>query len=208
MGCPIRPHCAFFVCRQKRGGYLDSSSQQPSRAIPKRGLWINASIGGSSIDAVSYGRGVSYLHDGKHLISVRFVHSKPIGLGFGGGDEPDERAREIGVLYGRASQNTIGLASFSVGLGRVTGVRRGKLLRRVDEGCWWGFGFGGCDDSYNIYEERTFDTIAIPVEAQLLWMPTFRIRAPLGIGLHGFANLNPELSYWGMSLCLSLGKAW
>ena len=50
--------------------------------------------------------------------------------------------------------------------------------------------------------EKIGPTIGIPLEIQLFWRPA----RFLGIGLYGFANLNPEESFAGVSLSLQLGK--
>jgi len=159
-----------------------------------REFWINAGAGGCSV-GISSGLSCSYLQAGKHLMSARFVYSKQFDILWG--DEPEEKALEIGVLYGRAFQGRFGLASLSAGLGVVTGVRHGAFLRHVGSGGWI-----FSSSSYDIYEERTLRTIGIPVDAQLLLVP----HPFLGIGLHGFANLNSERSYYGVLLCLSFGK--
>jgi len=189
--------------------YADSvSARGSSRTILNRYLWLNAGIGGSTIEeGIASGWVVSYHHAGKHLISIRFVEAEAIELGFGRErDQPEEKARGIGVLYGRVAQNSAGLASFSAGLGIVTGVRQGKFLRHHSSTpCSW---ILCVNDEYDIYERETFDTLAIPIEAQLIFMPDishFRFR--LGVGLYGFANWNSELPYWGALLCLTLGTA-
>ena len=160
-----------------------------------REFWVNAGAGVCSLDGFSFVLSCSYLQAGKHLISARFVYSKQVNILWG--DEPEENALEIGVLYGRAFQGRFGLASLSAGLGVVTGVRHGALLYHVGSGGWL-----FSSSSYDIYEEQVFRTIGIPVDAQLLLVP----RPFLGIGLHGVANLNPERSYYGVLLCLSFGK--
>lgn len=87
-----------------------------------------------------------------------------------------EKVWDIGVIYGRSAKASYGLASISGGIGLVGGNRRPH------------------------YE--TFLTIGIPVEGQLFLRPL----SFLGIGIYGFANLNPEKSFVGALLCVQIGK--
>jgi hypothetical protein len=73
----------------------------------------------------------------------------------------------------------------------VGGVRRGRFL---------GSGGGWFGPSY--YESLSFTTVGIPLEAQVFFTPF----SFLGIGMCGFANLNPEKPYAGALLCLKIGK--
>ena len=174
---------------------------EPARRVQQRLSWFNAGVGGSSIeDALSFGLSFSVHQSGKHLISVRSIRSKQY-LSRGRGDLPEQEAWEIGVLYGRTLQGVIGSASLSTGFGIVNWVRHGAFLRHA-EYQYFVFWYASTR-KYDIYEKRTFSTPGIPIDVQLLAVP----HPFFGIGFHGFANLNPEQSYWGALLCLSLGIA-
>ena len=179
--------------------------QRLPRVLPDREMCFSGGIGASSIaDGFSSGLGVSYHHNRKHIISLRYVRSIPFMM-FGESYDVEEKATEIGILYGRVLQGYVGMASLAVGIGRVAGIRRGKFLRYESKTGWF---LGSYTRDYAIHEERKFDTIAIPIEAQLFWLP-LDVKAidHIGIGFYGFGNINSEKSYWGVLLCLNLGKA-
>lgn len=88
---------------------------------------------------------------------------------------------DIGVLYGRATSQQRYHASISAGLAIVGGKRD------------YGWSSSGNDVPL---------TVGLPLKAQLNWLPT----SVLGIGLQGFANINPEQSFAGLALSLQLGK--
>ena len=50
--------------------------------------------------------------------------------------------------------------------------------------------------------EEIGPTIGLPLEAQLFWR-SFRF---IGIGLYGYANINPEESFAGATLNIQIGK--
>ena len=181
--------------------HLPEEFEDLARQVEQRWAWYNVGVGGSSIeDAFSFGLSFSVHRGGKHLISVRSIRSKQY-LSRGRGDLPEQEAWEIGVLYGRTLQGVIGSASLSTGFGIVNWVRHGAFLRHA-EYQYFVFWYASTR-KYDIYEKRTFSTPGIPIDVQLLAVP----HPFFGIGFHGFANLNPEQSYWGALLCLSLGIA-
>ncbi len=138
--------------------------------------WVNAGIGFSSFSSPGISSVTSFSYQtGKHLISTRFISN--IEPCFGG-TCPDETVWDIGILYGRSSKTSYGLASLSGGISIVGGA------------------------VYQRDEEVTFLTIGIPIEVQLFWTPA----SFLGIGIYGFANLNPKESFAGALLCIQLGK--
>ena len=90
---------------------------------------------------------------------------------------------EYGLLYGRTLKSSSILISAGAGLAMVEG--------RI---------------SHGILSSKELDniepTIGMPVEVQLFWRPA----SVIGIGLYGFANLNPEESFYGCTLSLQIGK--
>ena len=76
----------------------------------------------------------------------------------------------------------------SSGISVVSGVKRGALLS------------SGLLSSK--YEKQTFFTVGLPIEGQLLFMPS----PLLGIGLYGFANINAKKSFIGILACAQIGK--
>ena len=92
----------------------------------------------------------------------------------------EETVWDVGALYGLSAKASCGFASISGGVGIIGGVR----YRRSSN------------------EWPTFLTVGIPIEGQLFWTPL----SFLGIGIYGFADLNPEKSFVGALLCIQLGK--
>ena len=88
---------------------------------------------------------------------------------------------DYGLLYGRTLKQEQVFVSVGVGLAVVEGTISHGLFSN---------------------KEKIGPTIGIPVEAQLFWRP-FRF---LGIGLYGFANLNPEEPFVGATLSFQFGK--
>jgi hypothetical protein len=97
-------------------------------------------------------------------------------------DEPAQRLREVGFLYGRPYRKQALVLSLSAGLGYVSAVDRGKLIARND------------------YERVNISTLALPFEA------TFRFEFGfIGIGGSWYGNINPKRSNSGGVFQLSLG---
>lgn len=96
---------------------------------------------------------------------------------------------DVGLLYGRATTGTVRYGSFGIGIAFVTGSYE------EDEIC---FPIGS---DFNCEEPQGFTTIGIPVEVQL----ALRGRN-IGIGVYGFANLNPESSFVGATISLHAGR--
>lgn len=168
-------------------GYISSTNlyAQDSVAVAKRpDNWLNVGIGGSSF-GLSAGLSYSLVSDNR-LYSVRGIHNTEFNIL---GPEPDETVWDLGVLYGVFKKTPNSLVSISAGLAVVGGINRGEFEYS-----------SGWFDSH--YEKNTFLTAGVPFEAQLFWRPL----KVLGIGLYGFANLNPEKSFSGGMLSLQLGN--
>jgi hypothetical protein len=88
-----------------------------------------------------------------------------------------DTAWDFGVLYGKALTPPNNLFLISGGIGLSLG--------RVT-----------VDYDY-------VSTIGIPIEVQLLFKPF----SSFGAGLYGFANINPQESYYGLTLCLTIGRS-
>ena len=100
---------------------------------------------------------------------------------------------DLGLLYGRATTGGGSYGSFGIGVAVVTGSFRedgldlcGILSDRDD-----------CPDT----SPQGFTTVGIPLEVQL----ALRGRH-VGIGIYGFANLNPESSFVGATVSLHVGR--
>lgn len=90
---------------------------------------------------------------------------------------------DYGIVYGRVLTPSTFLISLGGGLGIVDGeIRYGLLSWREPD--------------------KIEMTIGLPLEAQLFW----KALRFLGLGIYGFANINPEESFYGCTLSLQIGK--
>jgi hypothetical protein len=90
---------------------------------------------------------------------------------------------DYGLLYGIILKQQPTFVSFGVGLAFVGGSISQGLFSTKEP-------------------EKIGPTIGLPLEVQLFFRPA----RFLGIGLYGFANLNPEESFVGATISLQLGK--
>jgi len=148
--------------------------------------WVNLGLGGSSY-GISFGINGSYQIK-KNLISLRYINNVEFVLLC----STPNKIRDLGLLYGLSAKKSKGFASISIGISHVENIRRGKLISCSSSGGW----FSTCT-----YEELNYTTLGIPIEAQLFLTGKY-----VGIGIYGFANLNPESSFFGALLCIQLGK--
>lgn len=88
-----------------------------------------------------------------------------------------DNAWELGVLYGRILTPPSSPILVSGGIGLGVGGVRVK------------------------YDNVTI--IGAPIEVQLLYKPN----SPIGIGLYGFANINTQQIFYGVTFCLSFGRS-
>jgi hypothetical protein len=164
--------------------------------LEKADFWFNAGVGAGIVnggfgsnnadnfDGPSFGLSYS-TRKNKGLISIRFIYNEEM-IFFK--VSPLENLWDMGVLYGRIARRSYGFASISGGLGLVGGVHRGSFINLSD---------------YTIrYEKHTYNTFGIPFESQLFWTPSPFV----GFGIYGFANVNPEKSFFGGLFCIQLGR--
>jgi hypothetical protein len=107
-------------------------------------------------------------------------------LNFSGLDEDNyENFREYGVLYGK-SFGKVGQFSISAGIGIVEGLKTA------------GYNPPGTPR----YGEKRFAGLGLPLECELNFVPA----KVFGIGIIGFADINPKVTYYGFTINLLLGK--
>ncbi len=94
----------------------------------------------------------------------------------------DDEDVDMGLLYGRATRGAGDRHLLAAALGVA-------LVRGCDGG-----GLGGCSATYTV--------VGLPFEFQASYRPG----KVLGIGLHGFANLNDRRSFAGATLGLQIGR--
>jgi hypothetical protein len=158
---------------------VNSYSQDTSGSVEESHYWLNMGFGISTVD-MSGGAGFS-CQTGKRLISIRYTHNEDFAF-----LEPvKESVWDVGVLYGIIRKSNYGLISASAGISIVGGYDRGERIDFTDS-----------------YEKKNFLTFGVPLEVQLFFTPFDYV----GVGINGFANLNPKKTFTGVLLCLQIGK--
>jgi hypothetical protein len=164
--------------------------------LEKADFWFNAGVGACMVSG-GFGNNSADYFDGpslgmsfstrknKGLVSFRFLYNEEMIFLR---TSPLEMVWDVGVLYGRIARTSYGFASISGGFGLVGGVRRGS--------------FTDLSNYTFHYEKHSYNTIGIPFEGQLFWTPYHFI----GFGIYGFANINPEKSFFGGLFCIQLGR--
>ena len=148
--------------------------------------WVNIGLGASSF-GISLGINGSYQIK-NNLISFRYIYNEDFCIIFC--DSPPNKIQDLGLLYGLSAKKSKGFASISIGISYVSYNIRGAKISG-----------GGGFLSGGTYEELNFYVVGIPIEIQL-----FSTGENVGIGIYGFANINPESSFFGALLSLQLGK--
>lgn len=128
----------------------------------------------------------------KHTLHFRF-------LGAAEGNptsSPAESFKDLGILYGRyAAFDKVRLTGM-VGLGFLSGLRRGKFLYTDSPG------YIQLMESTILhhYKEVSFRTLGIPLEGDI----SFRITPRFNLAMCLTSNINTEISYLGFSLNLEI----
>lgn len=166
----------------------------PTYAQVEDRIWIGTGLGlGAMVekktndDEPGAGTGALYAsyQTGVHVFSLRTVVVTEV-FGDTGGD--------VGVLYGRATTGPNSHASFGIGLAVV-------FVDYNPDGLNLCGLFGSRDDCPARGRDENVLAFGVPVEVQLFWRPL----AFVGLGVYGFANLNPEAPFAGLALGLQLG---
>ena len=158
-------------------------------------MWvgIGAGIGGIAAGEAAeqdggdnVGAGGLYLsyQTGAHVFSLRGSVALEV---FG------ENISDVGVLYGRATTGTGPHVSFGIGVAIVNGSYQED-----------GLDFCGVFSDPDACERASpvgFTTVGIPLEVQLALRGEH-----FGFGIYGFANLNPESSFAGVTVCVQIGR--
>lgn len=168
-----------------------SYSYGPKRSKPcfriNLGLGVSVVNGGLGGDDEGPSIGLSFSsQDEKNIFTVRSIICSEFKIL---GPSPSEGVWDFGVLYGRTIKDTYSFASLSGGISYVNVVRRGGFISS-----------NGWFDSK--YEKLVSNTVGIPIEGQFFFTP-FPF---LGIGIYGFANINPEKSFYGCLISVQFGR--
>lgn len=162
--------------------------------------WFSLGVGGSSTHAPDTGSGAvkaSYSYRlGKGVLTGRFIYAEQSDdeeniSGVGRTKvRPLEHTSDFGMLYGWFTRSPRVLASLSSGLSVLEGVRCGELISFERQFLY---------EEY-AYEEVSYTTFALPVEAQVYWTP---LRS-WGFGVCAFVDFNEEKRFSGVLLSVLL----
>lgn len=145
-------------------------------------FWANLGMGiGTVDDGTTFLGNLSY-QTRNHVYTLRALSTGTAILDKG------KTMNDVGLLYNRVFKSSWIHCSAGAGLAVVCGT--------IDS---TGFTLGGTDSDK---DEKLGPTIGLPLDVQLFLRPL----PFLGLGLYGFADINPEESFLGFALCLQLGK--
>lgn len=144
-------------------------------------FWLTGGLGASSLGSLG---GVASIHlqYQRILFGLRATASAESVEMFSGGDE----LFDLGFLIGYVLSDASTILSMSTGLARVTGSHfYGKP----------GIFGGG-------HRESISPVIGIPFEFQAI----YPISSKFGLGAYGYLNLNRERTFFGITVCIAVGK--
>jgi len=149
----------------------------------KTRFWFNSGFGPSTVKFANGGT-VNFQYS-QLLVSVIYDYNWEYNML---GPEPEKRAYEIGLAAGTSFGNRFGTVAFAVGPSFTAGVNRGDFLYKQE-------GWLGAE----VYEREDFRTVGFTVHSHVIFTPL----PFLGIGVHGYGNLNAKRSYAGaMGACI------
>jgi hypothetical protein len=157
--------------------FLDGLHAQSSQTDTTPAWWLSAGLGGCTLGDLAGSAAMSLRFD-RVIISMRTT-ANSAGLF-------DDEYYDLGLLVGYAAQMGRGHWSIAVGIASVTGT----------------YGHGLNLFSSNESREKVPAHIGLPLEVQLFpYVSRF-----WGVGLYGYADVNAEQSFAGITLSLRLGK--
>ena len=171
---------SLFILTLVNGGFMHG--QDRSWRAGNVVFRITGGLGMSSPAAVSASTTLSFQH-ANQLYMFRVIKRNELAP-YPSLIEPLESDREVSLLYGLATRSSIWYASAAAGVGVLEGIRRGK------------------SQGFLRYEKQSFATVGVPLDCQL-FVNAFSF---IGVGITGFANINPVKSYAGANLCLQIRR--
>ena len=103
---------------------------------------------------------------------------------------PDENAGDFGLVGGYSINYQLGYISIGTGLSKVYHTTQKPVISPD--------GFGNPHDHYNI--QKT--TIGLPMQMELFFTPI----SVFGLGISFYSNVNSLKSYYGIALCIQIGR--
>lgn len=179
----------FFIVAN---GLIYGQNSMPEK--PGNPFWLSFKLGtgyNSRSDPVG-GLGIS-LQVKRSVISLRSLYMREVPIISFSEQEPKENSWDVGLLYGynfiQAKNFSL---SFSAGVSRTGGLKRGKFVSKASNG-------GMFADEY--YEEKRYTTIGLPIELG------FRIHTKETIGgeVSLFADINSKNTFGGITFSYQAG---
>jgi hypothetical protein len=156
-----------------------------------KGYWLNSGYGFNTLPGNSFYLSLNVQYN-VHQFTLRLISNTEKIKSATVIVDPMEQVGEIGVLYGRNLQAEFGMVSFSGGLSAVFGQKRGDLLDIVLYPPL----------RYEFYEMDKFVMPGLALEVTGVFMPIDWF----GIGITGFANINPKRVFAGLVFIGTIGK--
>ena len=147
-----------------------------------RSYWIGVGIGGNYFGITKSGNLSIAIDD--NIFSFRYSKSDEFQFNVDGNyDEPAIGMKEFVVLYGKYLKKSNIALTFSTGISYLKGTNRGKNIE------------------FNEYKKINISTLGLPLEFEFMIGFTQKI----GIGLHGYYNLNKDNMFGGITFNLNVG---
>jgi len=187
------------------------SPQKPAEKyddLPQRNLLLlSAGLGGGNM--INANASIKLKTRQNYIIGAGILCASELNIQKS--DRFDQNFISYNFLVGIARTGRFMQFQANTGLGLVRYTANGK---KIGTSTYGSSPYGSCLNfcttvpEYNIYEKKEGHTLGIPFEIiAILSSPYINpLFVGLGIGLNG--NLNPEVSYIGMTLNFSLGAHW
>ena len=146
-------------------------------------IWVGGGVGtmdtadGSLLDINA---SINYSKNDR-IFKLRGINAEEMVLF---GPRPNDEVWELGLLYGLRSPNGNVSVSFLAGISYTGGIYKGD---RID---------------IDYYEELTFETLGIPLEAQI----DVNALKFIGFSIMFYADINPDQSYGGVNFSILIGR--
>ncbi|MGD9706750.1 MAG: hypothetical protein AB7V07_03665 [Candidatus Delongbacteria bacterium] len=147
-----------------------------------RFIWVGGGVG--TMDTADGGlldinASINYSKNDR-IFKLRGIHANEMVLF---GPRPNDEVWELGLLYGIRSTQGKASVSFLAGISYTGGIYKGDPIEN------------------NYYEELTFETVGIPLEAQF----DVNLLKYIGLSIMFYANINPDKIYGGVNLAILIG---
>lgn len=145
-------------------------------------IWVGGGVG--TMDTTDGGllginASINYSKNNR-IFKLRGIHANEMVLF---GPRPNDEVWELGLLYGIRSTQGKASVSFLAGISYTEGIYKGDQIES------------------NYYEELTFETVGIPLEAQF----DVNLLKYIGFSIMFYADINPEKCYGGVNLSILIG---